>query len=116
MIWPKYLKEVRQRTEKATAEPWFHIPGDSYCAYSHIIVKGHLTFVAEDVDLESDGEFIAHSRTDIPILLQRINELTEVAILGAKYHNSWCAQADGRDCDCIVAKARAILDKKVDGK
>lgn len=56
---------------------------------------------------EADAEFIAHARTDIPELLARVRELSEVLafLLDDTQHNDHECQ----DSDCPVVAARAVL-------
>ena len=69
------IEAIRKRAEKATEGPWWaseglyvvnNLTGDSY--------EWDADFVAE-TERESDAEFIAHAREDIPKLLAEINRL-----------------------------------------
>lgn len=82
-----FAEECLERAEKATPGEWRHIPGDSYCAFPHVVCGPNKTLVFEDhsdhecadkhcdkgwTPDESDAEFIAHSRTDVVELAKRL--------------------------------------------
>ena len=71
----KEIEAIRKRADKATEGPWWaseglyvvnNLTGDSY--------EWDADFVAE-TERESDAEFIAHAREDIPKLLAEIERL-----------------------------------------
>lgn len=99
------LTEILVRAEGATPPPWRHVPGDSYCAYPHIICRGK-TLVFEDHGEdnctgkhceggfppdEHDAEFVAKSRTDLPVLAMALQEALKAL--------RWYADSEGWDKD-----------------
>jgi len=96
------LEEIRARCEAATQGEWEYIPGESESLasyYTHPVAGGIGTMTREfpvitvgeatpeetggdesfyyvDI-LESDAEFISHSRQDIPWLIAEIERLTD---------------------------------------
>lgn len=89
MNWNDYLKQIKERIEKATKGPWYFLEedyGDSICnkpnpeelkagEYVDIIYSG--SWDSEIRIRTHDGEFISKSRTDIKKLVARVEELTE---------------------------------------
>lgn len=76
MTWTDRLAEIRARAEKATLGPWQQWFSDPT---AHMIVaearaSDGFQQVAENVT-DEDAEFIAHARTDIPYLLDLVDEL-----------------------------------------
>lgn len=74
------LQEIKERAEKATPGPW-----DSVCssgAIRHVVRNvDHDSYCSNESNHETfgkyDGEFIAHSREDIPWLIREIEAAKE---------------------------------------
>lgn len=100
MNWPEYLKQVREREEKATNGPW-HADNDYY-----VLALADTQEICEGL-IYPDTTFIAHSRTDIPLLLKRIEELTEIVqdLLRCQKPMSLLG---------TMTKARIIINEKVE--
>lgn len=80
----KKIKEIQERVEKATPGRWkvekyYHDePYEKYIKSAAIVCgKGTITRNDWSNPLETDLEFIAHARQDIPYLLKIIDELNE---------------------------------------
>lgn len=84
------LAEIRKRVEKATKGPWVSTnePNDSCCWSFHVETKerdqepGMSECAAKgiaDVSEESDAAFIAHSRSDIEYLLEKLDAAERLA-------------------------------------
>lgn len=84
------LDEIRQRAEKATPEPWEHTFGSGDSGNNHNVRFGdnQNQFIARIVSGRGNGghseeacnaNFIAHARSDIPWLLDRIEKLERLA-------------------------------------
>lgn len=74
------LASIRQRCEKATSGPWVSfIEGCGHSGGSNFIMTGNSNKRGEDIELtgvtNSDQDFIAHARQDIPRLLAEIERL-----------------------------------------
>ena len=111
MTTAKRLAEIQARADKATPEPWswlwLHSAGFvAQCGLpphditSRDIWPGPETpLIADDVS-DEDGSFIAHSRADVPFLLDLIAEQTaEIAALKQDYgnlHADWMIQENRR--------------------
>lgn len=95
MISESDLQAIQKRADAATKGPWTHIPGDSWCAFPHVSLAGK-TLIFEDHQGhepgecgktcedgfppdEADAEFIARSRTDVPLLVAEIRRLKAIA-------------------------------------
>lgn len=80
----KKIKEIKKRVEKATPGTWkvekyYHDePYEKYIKSAAIVCRNS-TITRNDWSnpLESDLEFIAHARRDVPYLLKIIDELNE---------------------------------------
>ena len=80
----EYYEEVRKRCEAATPGPWIaFIEGRDHTSGDSFIRRGP-DDIEEDLDLYlhgasiADYDFIAHSRQDIPILLEEIERLQRI--------------------------------------
>jgi hypothetical protein len=72
----KLLKDIRERADKATSGPW-HLQYSISC--THIHGKGDYEYVglAEGMLIgETNANFIAHARTDVPRLLDALEVIT----------------------------------------
>ncbi|WP_282045183.1 hypothetical protein [Roseibium album] len=74
------LVSMRQRCEKATSGPWIsYIEGRDHSGGSKFIMTGNSNKRGEDIELtgatNSDQDFIAHARQDIPRLLAEVERL-----------------------------------------
>jgi hypothetical protein len=103
MISPEQLKEIQSRCEKATPGPWTGFEngawgGQGFGVSTTQVSEGSNTkewFIVESNSERASNNalFIAHSRTDIPLLLEEIKrlqriiskELTENDDLGAEF-------------------------------
>lgn len=129
MTWPEYLKSVKERAEKATPGPYYlGVQNDALYLVAgkkpalnndYPNHKTDRTVIAK-VFITMEGEFIAHSRTDIPLLLKRIDELTEALGFYAEYTNYLKVgmPGEGKGEPCAMRdkgeKARIIIDKKME--
>jgi len=74
------LREIEERCEAATEGPWT----DGYettitCFTSHIkSKKGRYIGLADGLNSETNGKFIAHSRQDVPALVKALKIAAEV--------------------------------------
>lgn len=84
--WSTYLAEIRARCEAATPDPWFicgeevrfdYSPSTTESGAADATVSVCQTYrISEELDGgKYNRKFIAHSRTDIPLLVSRIEEL-----------------------------------------
>lgn len=73
-ISPAVLAAMRVRSEKASKGPWVAVRGRSgrYCDWE---VTGPLHGAAGTLAFQSDAEFIAAARDDVPRLLGELNRL-----------------------------------------
>lgn len=62
----KYLKEVKERSDAATEGPWWP-------TLRTVITMDSNDLEYDIPDSRGDAEFIAHARTDIPVLLDMLN-------------------------------------------
>ena len=71
---PADLAAMRVRSEKASKGPWVAVRGRSgrYCDWE---VTGPLHGAAGTLAFQSDAEFIAAARDDVPRLLDELNRL-----------------------------------------
>ena len=77
------LSEIKQRTEKATSGPWETKPtpirGECLLVTERLVTERHGTFSTRSVQMkEGDAEFAAHSREDIPYLLEVVEKLLPI--------------------------------------
>jgi len=82
-----YFQEVRERCDHATAGPWVpFIEGRDFLGGDSMIRRG---FEGNEEDLYLSGatvadfDFIAHARQDIPKLLDEIERLQKILVVGA---------------------------------
>jgi hypothetical protein len=79
---PAELAEIRARAEAATPGPWVRYSRDFRDARSHSVVgPGHAVraftgYGPRGGTAQTDAEFIAHARTDVPALLAEVERLT----------------------------------------
>ncbi|GLO66205.1 hypothetical protein [Oceanobacillus kimchii] len=72
----KKIKEIEDRTQKATDGGWNFVPIQDSLEY-FIVGEDGREAVAGNVFTANDANFIAHARQDIPILLEHISKQTE---------------------------------------
>lgn len=65
------LKEIKNRCEAATEGPWEP-------AYKTVISRNHRHLEFDIPDSESDAQFIAHARTDLPMLLEMVETIMDL--------------------------------------
>ncbi len=80
LLTPIELKQIRYRCETTTPGPWIsYIEGQDHTSGSSFIMTGEGELRGEDIELsgatDSDQDFIAHARQDIPLLLKEIERL-----------------------------------------
>ena len=86
------VKEIRERLEKATPGPWCYGAGNSsvLCDVGIIDHKGFGILVncgrSSGSETPEDGDFIAHSRTDVPDLLAALKQARENCRAAALNH------------------------------
>ena len=79
---PVWLQEVRDRADKATPGPWTaedanpHKPHKRFAFYIPEIMSAP-SMPQYDGLTEEDAEFIAHSRADVPRLVELVAEMAE---------------------------------------
>ncbi len=80
---PVWLQEIRDRAEAATPGPWRVVAhGEQDCLARREITAGkHIMIARVDcvpgvaADFDRDYAFIAHSRTDVPRLVELVGEM-----------------------------------------
>jgi len=80
---PVWLQEIRARAEAATPGPWRVVAhGEQDClarreitAGKHIMIAGVDCVPGVAADFDRDYAFIAHSRADIPRLIELVGEM-----------------------------------------
>lgn len=129
------LQAIRERAENATPGPWDAVIGDAagYPVYS---VGSRYTGVAQLISAEfnaPDAQFIAHAREDIPALLAEVDAMREIVQAVADEQIGYSGYDPSGYCrcdpdfveydddparnywqhkpECIITKARAILNK-----
>ena len=87
----KYLKEVKQRVSGATEGPWkFH-----HHKWKYPIMNKHQHIIVSKTNgIDDDADFIAHSRQDIEMLLEMVEECTK--------------QYTDMSCCCDVVKPKCL--------
>ena len=79
---PAWLQEIRDRADKATPGPWTaedanpHKPHKRFAFYIPEIMSAP-SMPQYDGLTEEDAEFIAHSRADVPRLVELVAEMAE---------------------------------------
>jgi hypothetical protein len=132
MLTQKQIDEIRARCEAATEGPWWWPFGSEAllvekCGYycdekighvDHEVVIGRYGGQPHYVKLK-DARFIAHARTDIPALLDALEEaqreveglregLKQIVDYDPAY---WCAEDGTGYCDFAKFTAEKILDE-----
>jgi len=80
---PVWLQEIRDRVDKATPGPWAaedanpHKPHKRFAFYIPAIMSAP-SMPQYDGLAEEDAEFIAHSRADVPRLVELVGEMAKV--------------------------------------
>ena len=88
MLTTKECQEIRERADKATKGPWAQNADDA-SAIEHEYGLFYWQLSAH-VDESHNASFIAHARTDIPALLDTVDELrAKLADLA-----EWCAELE----------------------
>ena len=107
MTLPPGLQAVRERADKATAGPWFADHDQREDGADQVIGNGvTVAFIATPLEEhEDDTDFIAHSRTDVPALLDLVETLAGALAKVRVGLESNC------DCPNCRRAARAALDK-----
>lgn len=83
------LQAIKERAEKATPGPWEYVGKSNNLIFTHNANYQYANVIAEEIGHGYDGDFIAHSHKDVPMLLSHITQLqaeierlqTEVAVL-----------------------------------
>ena len=79
---PAWIQEIRDRADKATPGPWTpedanpHKPHKRFAFYIPEIMSAPSMPQYDGLTTE-DAEFIAHSRTDVPRLVELVGEMAE---------------------------------------
>ncbi|MBB6523793.1 hypothetical protein [Pseudoteredinibacter isoporae] len=76
----KELQEIQDRCNAATCGPWVsYVEGRDHVSGSDFIMTGEGENRGDDIELSgattADQDFIAHSRQDVPRLLEEIRRL-----------------------------------------
>lgn len=87
MLSDKQLSEIREREQKATVGPWNRWPlrptemvgVDATDCRVYMAKFNKECLKATHNRQVRDADFIAHSRTDIPLLLDEVSELRKIA-------------------------------------
>lgn len=95
MTLDELLKQIEERSNKTIPGPWLVVnaPGDMW--EGHIIAIRKRRYVISDhpsrdpFDNESLLRFIAHSRTDIPRLVEALRYLIEVCETSGADEDTW---------------------------
>jgi len=80
MLSPSDLDAIRKRVEAASPPPWDSEPQASLSTRPRYVIQAareprvRSYLIAEEVT-ESDAQFIAHARTDVPALLDEVHSL-----------------------------------------
>jgi hypothetical protein len=88
--------EIRARAEAATPGPWWE---------DHAEIMSHDGMVSMPCVRPVDAEFIAHARTDVPALCERVRVLTEAL----REISGWAKPAAGIPESVIFDIARSVL-------
>lgn len=88
----KRIKEIKNRCDNATEAPWRLLHSVEEYGFNKAKEINRVLFPKEGAldTSRSDGEFIAHSRTDIPFLLdqlQKYKRAVEIAREALKEHH-----------------------------
>lgn len=88
--WDKIIAEIKERVAAATPGPWKHDWGNwdvegpnreniADISSGYRYQEPDKSFHSK-ADPHDDAEFIAHARTDIPLLLERIEQLEDKCV------------------------------------
>ena len=101
MITQEQIEQIRKRHEAATPGPW-RVPE----GYSWRVAEGDTyicnMFGRQDLQDSENAEFIAHARTDIPLLLDEIDRLSTQIVSRSKFasdDNGRCWHSYYDECD-----------------
>jgi hypothetical protein len=67
------LEAIRKRAEAATEGPWF-VEGETVYSSGVLLAGAYPAMICDECD-ETEAEFIAHARQDVPRLLAEIERL-----------------------------------------
>lgn len=114
-----YLQEVKRRAAAASPGPWA-VNSDHFMVCSmgnahdgkdyHVSMNGyaHRGGVGWEADAKTDAEFVAHARTDVPELAERV-EIAEAIVLRAiEDLNEWPHEHVKPVCRFCDARARVL--------
>jgi hypothetical protein len=97
------LDAIRERCERASKGPWNQKPNPLACAPEitngeREIAKVLFYMGSEDREVFPNADFIAHARTDIPLLLAEIDRLQAERNAAVKDIPHNCDSCCGDDC------------------
>lgn len=105
----KYLKEVGARESRATIGPWRGFAG--------VIRTKHGSHGCNDPDVHKHGTddslFIAHSRTDIPKLLEIVNVLRDSCLISLSHAKMTGSYILEKELKQALTKAGEIAKKRL---
>jgi len=83
MLTEDRLNEIERRIQKASVGPWVsYVEGRDHTAGSNFIMTGPPDNRGEDIELHgatvADQDFVAHARSDMPLLLMEIRRLRKM--------------------------------------
>lgn len=113
MKWPEYLAEIKARLEDATAGPWEAIGETTFGSYSYVRQERSHLRITEPFKQRNHGNdslFVSHSRTDIPRLVARCEELEEALI----YYDEIDWPSLSRHHKQLRSIAREVLNKGIE--
>lgn len=114
---PEELKAIEDRCEKATPVPWEHIGGGRE-SMRYSTEDGPMRVQVHGVDASFyNSEFIAHARTDIPMLLAEVERLQEDGIsLGNEIARQSERAMNSENKAHYLEKENARLRQALEGK
>lgn len=106
---PEKLQAIRERANNATPGPW-EPTQESLTHPSGYEIESPDTYIAAEccgytgsISSEADAVFISHARTDIPALLDHVDELTARLAAVRELHRYYTDQSGKKWCDhCAV--------------
>ena len=111
---PAWIQEIRDRVDKATPGPWTaedanpHKPHKRFAFYIPAIMSAP-SMPQYDGLAEEDAEFIAHSRADVPRLVELVGEMAGVL---ESFRDTNCQRMGCMQCrdDVCLSKLWGRLD------
>ncbi len=100
------LKEIQQRTDNASEGPW----ESKYQNWSMLISHNKFETYLASTKERNNADFIAHARTDVPMLL----EMVEETIKSIGHHGCFCAgdnDGSGASYFCLGHELQRDLEK-----